>query len=317
MYKIAILTYDRAAFFELGCAIELFALPRPDYPDWYQCDVVTFEPLPCTLTGGVQITAKTISNLSRYHMLVVPSWPTSGASINPKLAKAIQKFHADGKRIITFCSGAFLPAELGILDGREATTHWQYGQIFKSRFPAVKYIENVLYVFDGHIGCSAGSAAALDLGIEIIRHDFGYKVANRVARQLVLSSHRKGGQAQFVETPVLHAPGRFSEALDWALCNLSAKINIDTLAAKANMSRRTFDRKFKTTFQQTPNEWLLEQRLQFAKNLLEDKRKNVEQVAHTSGFANANSMRHHFRKSLGISPKQYQEQFGNAGPQRM
>ncbi len=312
MSRVAILTYNGAALFELGCAVELFGLPRPEFPSWYECDVVTFNSGSLAMTAGVQLKCKVVQNLDDYHMLVVPSWPVGGDEIPANLITAMNRFHATGKRIISFCSGAFLLGELGFLDGREATTHWRYSDQFKSRFPAVYYMDDVLYVYDGPIGCSAGSSAAIDLGIEVIRKDYGYQVANQVARRLVMAAHRSGGQSQFVETPLLEIPNQFAQSLDWALSNLTAAIDINTFAIQANMSRRTFDRKFRSTFNVTPKEWLTAQRLNKAKQLLECESCSVEKVAELSGFDNAITMRHHFRKSVGVSPKQYRNQFGAA-----
>src|SRR5690606_2336300 len=138
-----------------------------------------------------------------------------------------------------------------------------------------------------------GSAAAIDLGIEVIRQDFGFKIANQVARRLVMSAHRKGGQSQFVETPVLERASQFAKALDWALQNLNAPIDIDALATRALISRRTFDRKFRSTFNLTPNEWLIIQRLDLAKVLLESGVSGIEQIAAQSGFGHAVTVRHH------------------------
>jgi AraC family transcriptional regulator, transcriptional activator FtrA len=229
--------------------------------------------------------------------------------IPPALAAAVRKFHRAGKRILSFCSGSFLLAELGLLEGRRATTHWRYAQAFKERFPDTDYVDDVLYVYDGTIGCSAGSAAGIDLGIEVIRQDYGYKVANEVARRLVMSAHRKGGQSQFVQTPVQQAPNHFAQALDWALKHLASPIDIDSFAKRASMSRRTFDRKFRSTFNLTPHGWLVTQRLNRAKELLEAGRTNIDQVAMGAGFDNATTLRHHFRKVVGVTPTRYREQF--------
>ena len=309
MQHVAILTYHHSSLFELGCAVELFALKRPEFETWYQCDVVTFDSGLQASTGEIQLLAKTIDTLEPYSMLVVPSWPTHVTSVKGTLPREIKAFHQQGKRILSFCSGAFLLATLGILDGRTVTTHWRYAERFKARFPDVDYVDDVLYVYDGQIGCSAGSAAAIDLGIEVIRHDYGYAIANQVARRLVMSAHRKGGQSQFVETPLLQTSNQFSEALDWALNNLDQPLSITELAQRANMSRRTFDRKFRSTFDSTPKEWLTNQRLNRAKALLEGEPLSIERIADLTGFDNATTMRHHFRKSLGVSPTQYRDQF--------
>ncbi|MEM7360970.1 MAG: helix-turn-helix domain-containing protein [Pseudomonadota bacterium] len=309
MQKIAILSYNGSALFELGCAVELFALPRPEFEQWYECDVVSFNPGPLKTTGGLTLSARQIESLHEYDCLIVPSWPTQISQLQGLLAEQVVEFYQAGKRILTFCSGAFLLAGLGLLNGREATTHWRYAEKFQSRFPAINYVPDVLYLYDGQIGCSAGSASAIDLGLEVIRQDFGRQIANQVARRMVISAHRKGGQSQYVETPVLPNPGRFAEALDWAIANIDRSYSIDMLADKANMSRRTFDRRFRSAFNMAPNQWLINQRLRVARQLLETEQSTVEQIATYAGFDNASSMRHHFRKSMGISPRQYRDQF--------
>jgi len=309
MKNVAILTYDQAALFELGCATELFALPRPEFQDWYQTEIVTFDSLPINYVGGLTAQAKQIRDLLAYDLLVIPSWPVHKIANDDALINAIHKFHQSGNRIITFCSGAFLLAQLGLLDNRPATTHWRYADFFTDRFPKVTYKADVLYVYDGTIGCSAGSAAAIDLGLELIRQDYGHHIANQVARRLVLSAHRKGGQSQFADTPVEHENGQFSQTLNWASQHLSEAININELAAKANMTRRTFDRKFKANFNITAKAWLTHQRLDLAKSLLESGDLDMEHVAQKSGFNNATTMRHHFRQELGISPTRHKEMF--------
>lgn len=307
--RIAILTFNDLALFELGCAVELFALPRPELDAWYQTDIVSFETGPLNATGGVRIAANTVKHLDAYDMLIVPSWSSQLRYISAPLKDAILKMHQQGKRIISFCSGAFLLAELGLLKGRRVTTHWRYQPQFMERFPDSRYVEDVLYVYDGNIGCSAGSSAAIDLGIEIIRDDFGHEVANSVARRLVLAAHRSGGQSQYVDKPVHKGRNLFTETLDWAIANLDQKLDILRLASNAGMSRRTFDRKFRATFNMSANAWLIEQRLALAKQLLEETHFQIERVAQYAGFENAMTLRHHFRKQLNITPTRYREQF--------
>ncbi len=309
MYRVAILTFDHVALFELSCAVELFGLPRPEFDNWYKCHVVSLTGGTITSTAGLQLAPRMVRSLKDYEMLVVPSWPTDGREIPEPIAREVLEFYERGKRILSFCSGAFLLAQLGLLNGRKGTTHWKYADIFKARFPDVKYVPDVLYQYDGTLGCSAGSSAAIDLGIEVIRSDFGYHVANKVARRLVMSAHRKGGQTQYAETPVQNEPGQFAKALDWAMQNLHEPIDITLLANKANMSRRTFDRKFRADFNLSPKEWLVHQRLNLSKTLLENKSLNIETIAGLAGFENSTTMRHHFSKKLGISPSQYREQF--------
>ena len=307
--RVAILSHTDISLFELGCAVELFALPRPEFNHWYQTDIVNLDERPITTTGSIVMHTKYVANLDSYDMLVVPSWPTQPHHIDDHLREQVTLFAKQNKRILSFCSGAFLLAELGLLKDKQATTHWAFESKFRQRFPQVNYASNVLYVFDGQLGCSAGSAAGLDLGLAVIREDYGYATANQVAKRLVVSAHRSGGQAPFVSTPMLQVPNQFSQALDWAKANLNKPIHIDTLASKANMSRRTFDRKFRSSMNITPQEWLIKQRTELAKGLLESEEINIEQLAVKAGFNNAVSMRHHFKRIVGVSPKQYRTQF--------
>ena len=309
MHKAAILMFDQTALFELGCAVELFALPRPEFKQWYQAEVIRFNPYSAIAAGGLQLNCKVVSHLNDYDLLVIPNWSTDNDAIDQTMSDAIKSFCAKGKRIISFCSGAFLLAQLGLLDQRSGITHWRYANEFKQRFPHVKYVNDVLYVFDGQIGCSAGSSSAIDLGLEVIRQDFGYEAANTVARRLVLSAHRKGGQTQFAEIDIKSHSTQFSKALDWALNNMTQPLNINDLAQKANMSRRTFDRKFKASLNITPKEWLTYQRLNLAKSLLEKHSFGIEKIAELSGFDNATTMRHHFRNEFGVSPSVHRTQF--------
>lgn len=300
MHRVAILVHEKISLFELSCAVELFALPRPELKDWYQCDVVSFSAEPLVATGDISVTVKLVNTLNDYSMIIIPSWYTDGQPVPEPIKSEFESAFAAGKRIITFCSGAFLLAELGLLNGRKVTTHWLYAEKLKMMYPLIQYQDDVLYVYDGQIGCSAGSAAAIDLGMEVIRGDHGYQVANHVARRMVISAHRNGGQSQFVETPILKKPNQFAESLDWAIKNLSSPICIDTFAHKARMSRRTFDRRFKLTFGLSPKEWITCQRIDAARELLENTRYDIERVSELSGFTNATNLRHHFRQVIGV-----------------
>ena len=313
MIRVAILAYEGVALFELGCATELFGLPRPEFDNWYQTDVVCLQPLPVNTVCGLSLACTLVTELEDYDVLVVPSWPTQDSALPSLYLEEVKRFFTAGKRILSFCSGAFLLAEVGCLNDRFATTHWRYAEIFQARFPKLNYQADCLYSYDGRIGCSAGSSAAIDLGLEVIRGDFGYEAANSVARRLVLSAHRKGGQSQFAESPVQLDSSKFSSALDWACKNISLSIDINDLARRANMSRRTFDRKFRGNFNLSPKQWLILQRLNLAKELLEKKDLSVEKIAELSGFDNATTMRHHFRKELGISPSTHREHFAAQG----
>jgi len=306
--KVAIVVHQSVALFELGCAVELFSLKRPEIESWYQTDVVSFNNQSLAATGGIELSVKKVKTLTHYDMLVIPCWPVDQA-VPDNLAAAVLSFHKAGGRILSFCSGAFLLAEIGILENRKAITHWRYADQFKQKYPTIEYVDDVLYVYDKKIGCSAGSAAAFDLGLEIIRQDFGYQVANSVARRLVLAAHRSGGQSQFIETPLIKNQSYLAATLDWAIENLDQKISVAALANQARMSRRTFDRKFRQSLNMSAKEWLVKQRIEKVKQLLESSDQSIEWIAIKSGFENAMTLRHHFRKYLGLSPSQFKLQF--------
>lgn len=309
MPRVAILAYNHLATFELGCAIELFALPRPEIDGWYEANVTSFEDGPLQATGGISIHTDSITSFSGFDMVVVPSWNTSNDAIPGALGQALTHFFNSGGRILSFCSGAFLLAELGFLDKRQATTHWRYAQLFKQRFPQVSYVDNVLYVYDGQLGCSAGSAAAIDLGLNVIREDFGHAIANQVARRLVMSPHRSGGQSQFVEAPIGPRPAPLTGTLDWTIENLADIVNVDSMAEHSNMSRRSFDRHFRQAMAMSPKAWLAQQRLKCAQELLQDGTDTIEAIAIKCGFNNALTLRNNFREHFDMTPGEYRKSY--------
>jgi AraC family transcriptional activator FtrA len=309
MHRVAILAYDQLATFELACAIEIFSLPRPEYQDWYQTDVITFENHALEATGGINILAKKTNDLSAYDTLVVPGWGAENKHVRLDLAEQIVKFAEQGKRIVSFCSGSFLLAQLGLLNGKQATTHWRYGALFEQRFPDVDYVNDVLYTQQQNLFCSAGSASALDLGLEIVRQDYGHQMANQIARRLVISPHRSGGQAQYVETPITKQSGLFAKTLDWAISNINKPLMVEDLAKQANMSRRSFDRHFRHSIGASPKSWLNQQRVLLAKQVLESEKISIEQLAAKVGFDSGITMRFNFNKYVGVAPRQYQIQF--------
>lgn len=309
MHKVAILLGPSVASFELGCASELFALSRPEYPNWYQTDIVSFHSGPLTATGGLQLLVPQVQLLTQYDTILIPNWSVTEPAPSDELRQQLLSAYHRGARLISFCSGAFLLAELGVLHGKAATTHWRYADEFQRRYADIRYQQNVLYCFDGQIGCSAGSAAALDLGLAIIRRDFGFEIANQVAKRAVISAHRQGGQAQFVTLPLQKKTNLLSSTMDWALLNLNKTLTIEQLADKAGMSRRSFDRHFKSSTGLSPLQWLLQQRLQLVQHYLEQGQHSIEQISDLTGFGSSLNMRQQFQKQLGISPRQYQRQF--------
>lgn len=307
--KVTILVLEKLSLFELACAVELFALPRDDIKAWYTSDIVSLNQTTFDGLCSTQFICRQVESLPKCDLLVIPSFPITTKKIDKTISTEILNHVNLGGRIISFCSGSFLLASLGLLDGKEATTHWQYAQEFKSRFPKVSYKEDILYTYDGLIGCSAGSAAGIDLGIEVIRQDYGHKIANTVARRLVLAAHRSGGQLQFVERPISKTKSTLSSSLDWAVLNLTPELSISDIANKANMTRRTFDRHFKKHYNMTALDWLSHRKLEVAKSLLESTNASIEQIAGQSGFESAVTLRHNFKRYLSISPREYRNLF--------
>jgi transcriptional regulator GlxA family with amidase domain len=225
---------------------------------------------------------------------------------------AIRRAYDRGARLVSICSGAFVLAHAGVLDGRRATTHWMHTDDLAERFPAVKVDADVLYVDDGQILTSAGTASGIDLCLHIVRLDHGAEAANGLARRMVVAPHRDGGQAQYVQAPVPTVANEqpMSATLDWALARLDHDISVEDLARQAYMSPRTFARRFRDTTGTTPLQWLLRQRVLLAKRLLETTASPVEVVALQCGFGSATALRTHFKRQVGTSPLAYRRAFG-------
>jgi AraC family transcriptional activator FtrA len=225
----------------------------------------------------------------------------------------LQCAHARGARLVTICSGVFVLAAAGLLDGRRATTHWRYAQKLASRYPRVRVEPDVLYVDDGDILTSAGSAAGIDLCLHIVRQDYGAEVANQVARRLVVPPQREGGQLQYVPLPVPAQPtGGFGRMLERVQRSLDEDLSVDRLAQWAAMSPRSFARRFLEETGTTPHRWLTHQRMLSAQQRLETTSESIERVAHAVGLGTAATLRLHFRRALRTTPTAYRRRFGRA-----
>lgn len=313
----AILAYDGLCTFEYGIALELFALPRPelDVP-WYVSRVVGVDGPLLRGSGGVTVAAETgLAGLHDARTIVVPGW-RDHRQPPPRLLLAALRDAADaGARFLTICSGAFVLGHAGLLDGRRATTHWRYIDDLERMFPRVGVDREALYVEDGAITTSAGSAAGIDAGLAVIRRDFGARVAAVVARRLVMSPHRAGDQPQLVEAPVSARPGRtISATLDWARRNLHRRIGVAALAAQSAMSGRSFFRHFEAATGTSPLAWLREARMLRARELLEGTTLSPAEVARQCGFGSPETFRASFRRALGVSPATYRRRFNSSRP---
>jgi AraC family transcriptional activator FtrA len=310
--RVVALVYDGLCTFEFGCAAEVFGLARPEFgSDWYRFTTCAVEAGPLRAAGGLRFAADAgLGAFARAGTIVIPGW--KGIDVPPpvELLQALRAAHRRGARLVSICSGAAVLAATGLLDGQRATTHWRYVAALQRRYPQVEIDPNVLYIDAGNILTSAGSAAGLDLCLHIVRRDFGAEVANQVARRLVIPPHRKGGQAQFIERPLPPRDDhRLSALLDRLRAQPATAVTVGELAQSVAMSERTFLRRFRETTGTTPADWLVAARVELARELLESTALPIETVAIDSGFGSAVTMRHHFRRKLGVSPSDYQQRF--------
>jgi transcriptional regulator GlxA family with amidase domain len=252
-----------------------------------------------------------LADVAEAGTVIVPMWPPDDEAPEDVL-EALRAAHARGARILSFCSGAFLLARAGLLDGRRCTTHWMYAERLQQECPEVDVAPDVLYVVDGEVMTSAGTAAAIDLCLHLVRQDHGADVANAVARRMVVPPHRDGGQAQFIQAPVptlTEVDDPFRVTLDWAVEHLDEQLTVEVLARRAAMSPRTFARRFVGATGTTPLQWLLRQRVLHAQRLLETTEEPVEWVASRCGFGTAAGLRVHFQRLVGTSPMAYRRTF--------
>ncbi|WP_446213050.1 transcriptional regulator FtrA [Micromonospora sp. IBSANI012] len=310
---VAVLAYPGMSVFETGIVTEVFGLARPEFDvNWYALTVCAERPGPVPVVGGAALhTPYGLDVLARAGTVIVPGVPDVTAEPSPELVTALRRAHGAGARIMSICSGAFALAGAGLLDGRRATTHWRYADLLARRYPRVEVDPDVLYLDDGDVLTSAGSAAGLDLCVHVVRRDFGAAIANAVARRLVIPPHRDGGQAQFIEAPVPADPGddRIARSMDWALAHLAEPLTVQRLARQAHMSSRTYLRQFARAAGTSPIRWLIDQRVRASLVLLESTGLPVAEVARSVGFDSAVTYRHHFGRAMRTSPSAYRRAF--------
>lgn len=309
---VAALVYNDLCNFEFSCAAEIFGLPRPEMgDDWYRFETIAAEPGVLRGEYGFEIRPDAgLDRLPEVGTVVVPGW-RGALEVAPDLIKALRIAHDHGARLVSVCSGSQVLAATGLLDGKRATTHWRYVDAFRRRYPRVDWDPDVLYVDEGQIITSAGSAAGLDACLHLVRRDFGTSVVNQVARRLVIQPHRDGGQAQFIERPVpAQSRDRLAIAQQSMTRNLHLEVHVRELAKMCAMSERTFMRRFKQKTGMTPVDWLTLARVTRARELLEVTALSVEIIAAESGLGSATNLRHHFRRKVGVSPTEYRKRFG-------
>lgn len=309
---VVALVYDGLCMFEFACAAEVFGLARPELgEDWYRFETCAMEGGDIRGQHGVRVRPDgNLDRLDAAGTIVIPGWKGVDEAVPPVIVDALRRAHARGARLLSICSGSFVLAATGLLDGRRATTHWRYAEAMRETYPAIEVDPGVLYVDEGQLLTSAGSAAGLDLCLHLVRRDRGPAVANHVARRLVIPPHRDGGQAQFVERPVASRErDLLGPVMDAMRRRLADDLPLATLAAMAAMSERSFIRRFKASTGTTPADWLTDLRIDRARELLEASTLSIDLIAGQTGLGTATTMRHHFRRKLGTSPGAYRQRF--------
>ncbi|MDR9807059.1 transcriptional regulator FtrA [Rhizobium hidalgonense] len=315
--RVVSLAYDGLCTFEFGITAEIFGLSRPEAgPNWYRFESVALEDKSLRACGGLMVAATgSAEDLHQAGTVIVPGWRGAEAPVPQRICDELVLAHKRGARIVSICGGAFVLAAAGLLDGRRATTHWQFAKTLAERHPAIEVEADRLYIDDGDILTSAGSSAGIDLCLHIVRSDFGARIANSVARRLVMYSHRQGGQAQFVEQPIPaeYEAHRLSSLLDHVRADLAAPHSIASLAGKAGMSPRTFQRRFRSLTGLPPLKWILKERLECSRMLLETSSAPLDGIALATGLGSAENLRLQFVQTYGVSPLNYRKQFATPG----
>ncbi|HTA07777.1 MAG TPA: helix-turn-helix domain-containing protein [Streptosporangiaceae bacterium] len=310
--NVAVVVSDGVGVFELGVACEVFGNSWSAVfgVPWYRSLVCAVTPGPVTVDAGFQVLAAHGADriVSADTVIVLP---TVSEEVPAGLPEALQQAHARGSRIVSLCTGAFAVAAAGLLDGRRATTHWTECQELARRYPLVTVDPGVLFVDEGDILTSAGSAAGIDLCLHLVRRDYGTEIATQLARQLVVPPQRDGGQAQYIAAPMpeLDSSSLFADTVCWLQEHLNETVTVEGLAARSAMSPRTFARRFLASTGSTPYQWLLRQRVQLAQRLLEMSDLPIDAVAEQSGFSTAANLRKHFSKAVHTSPHAYRRTF--------
>lgn len=313
-HLVVALVYDRLCTFEFGCVTELFALERPELGvDWYRFAVCASEPGPIRAAGGITVAAPyALQMLDRADTIVVPGWRDADELPPEALLKKIRAAYERGARLCSICSGVFVLAAAGVLDGKTVTTHWRYAEKLQQRYPSLRVQPDALYVDERQIITSAGSAAGLDMLLHLVRRDHCSAVANRVAQRLVVPPHREGGQAQFVPRPMPQDEGgRLAKLMDWVREHPALPHTLRSLAERAAMSPRTLQRQFHDATGMAPYEWLVRERVAIARELLEAPAPvPMARIAELAGFGSEESLRRHFRRIALTSPGAYRKKFG-------
>ncbi|CAN7574771.1 GlxA family transcriptional regulator [Mycolicibacterium frederiksbergense] len=313
MHRVTVLLLPPVVGFDATIAPTLFGQAQgPDGEPLYEVTVCSLDEGPVPSIGGFAMIATAGPEaLAAADTVVIPGTRYPPARIDGTLAPEVRAaLHTirPGTRLVSICTGAFVLAAAGLLDGRPATTHWRFADTLRALFPSVRVDENVLFVDDGDVLTSAGLAAGIDLCLHIIRSDHGTQVANEVARYCVVPPWREGGQAQFIDRHLPVADHASTAATrEWALAHLDEPLTVQALARHAHMSPRTFNRRFRAETGEAPGSWIRNRRVDRARELLESRNLPVDEVARLSGLGTGGNLRHHLRRGVGMSPSSYRK----------
>lgn len=313
-HRVALAAPPGSPIFELAVPCEVFGIDRPEIADpWYELLVCPTGPDTALAGGFLAPQHGTMNDLAAADTVVVPGCTSVHTDPPAGLVDAVRCAHVRGARIVGICSGAFVLAAAGLLDGRRATTHWMHADELAARFPAVTVDASVLYLHDNGVFTSAGTLAAIDLCLELVRRDHGARAANDLARRMVAPPHRSGGQAQYAQRALPPRRGEpLAATMAWAIENLHLDLSIDDLARRAATSRRTLTRRFTQASGAAPAQWLLQQRLSRAQELLEATALPIDRVAERAGMGSASTLRRHFATHLDTTPAAYRATFTTA-----
>lgn len=316
IHTVATIVQPGFSPFEFGLACEAFGLDRAsDGIPNFDFHITATEPGLVPSNMGFSITVdEDLAVADAADLVIVTPLPRSRWGVpDERISGVVQRAVARGAWVLSICSGSFVLADAGVLDGRRATTHWMYADTMAARYPKIDVDPGVLFVQDGRIITSAGTAAGLDACLHLLRQELGAEAANRIARRMVVAPQRDGGQAQFIDKPLpVAASQSLAPVTDWMLENLRADLSVEQLAARAHMSPRTFARRFKADLGATPAAWLARQRIIHAQRLLERTDLGLDRIAWESGFGSAAVLRQNFVRVLGITPTAYRARFPSA-----
>ncbi|WP_167374012.1 GlxA family transcriptional regulator [Mycobacterium paraffinicum] len=313
MSTIAVLMFDGVPMFETSVPISVFGMDRTNSgAPKFRLLPVAAECNPVITTGGVRIHAPYgLEDLEQAGIVMIPSWRGADEDVPKRSLRAIRAAHADGAIVVGLSTGAFVLAATGLLDGRRAATHWLFAAALAARYPKIQVDPAVLYVDDGDVITSAGTAAGLDACLHIVARFWGVKAASAISRRMAIPPRRSGAQAQVISDAIQSGSdsNNLSEIMEFLVRNLDQHIDIDRIAEQFNISRRTFDRQFRAATGLSPIQWILRQRVLRAQHLLETTDLTVEAIAHQVGLSKAVSLRPLFHRIVGVSPQHYRASF--------